>query len=340
MARKKKEESMKTGMRILRIYDYLLENTDANTKKSSTDIKDYFFSYYDVNIDRKTIYADIKILQDYGIDIKHYRNVKNPKEQGYSIVKRDFSIDDLSLIVDGVQASRFITQAKADELSDKLKKLTRKQDSSTLDRRNYVENRIRSDNEGIFKNNQVANIHKAISAKKKITFQYLKYNIKKQKVPSTEKNNGFYKVSPYALIWSDNNYYLLGYVGKRRINFRVDRMNDITILDEKRDAEKEFEALNIDKYSTNLFSMFTGKLQRVQLRVRNEMMNVVIDRFGVDVRIMGDKDSTEHFIVFVEVETSPMFFGWLCGLGKTVKLISPDATVKKMAEYVAGSEAV
>ena len=312
---------------LLYLRDYLLENTNKDKAVTNKNIRDYLKSEYDIPISKKTVYTDISMLAAYGLDVEY-----DSQKKGYKVSKRDFTIDDLQLIVDSVQSSKFITQTKADDLIENLKNLTTMRDRSTLDRHNYVENRIRSDNEKIFDNNQIGNIHKAITAKKKISFQYLKYNIKKQKVPSTEKNNGYYKVSPFALIWSDNNYYLLGYVGKRRINFRVDRMNDITILDEKREAEKEYEALNIDKYSTNLFSMFMGKPQHVQLRFRNELIGVVIDRFGVDVRIMTDGE--EHFIAFVAVETSPLFFGWLCGFGKAVEIVSPLPAVKKMGEYV------
>ena len=332
--RKQTDNVLKTGLRILFLMKYLTENADINNKKSSTDIIKYFSNNHHVDIDRKTIYSDIEILNRFGIRIEHYRNVKNPQQQGYYVVEQNFTIDDLRLIVDGVQSSKFITQTKADELTNKLKKLAREKDGDTLNRRNYVENRIRSDNEGIFKNNQVGNIHKAITTKKKISFQYLRYNVNKEKVPSTARNNGSYKVSPYALIWNDNYYYLLGFVGKRRINFRVDRMDNIEILeDEKREAEKEYEALNIDKYSTNLFSMFTGTLHHVQLRWKNELMNVVIDRFGVDVRIF--KDGESHFIAYVEVEISPLFFGWLCNFGDAVQIVSPVPAVQKMAEYVA-----
>lgn len=329
--RKQTDNVLKTGLRILYLMRYLIENADENNKKSSTAIIDHFSAKYHVDIDKKTIYSDIALINDYfnhiksSTKVKHYRNVKNPKQQGYYIVGRDFTIDDLCLIVDGVQSSKFITQSKADELTDKLKKLAREKDVDTLNRRNYVENRIRSDNEGIFKNNQVGDIHKAIATKKKISFQYFRYNVKKEKVPSTIRNNGMYKVSPYALIWNDNYYYLLGYVGKRRINFRVDRIDSVEILEEKIEAEKEYEALNIDKYSTNLFSMFTGTLYHIQLRWRNDLINVVIDRFGVDVRIMADGE--EHFISFVKVETSPPFFGWLCSFGDAVQIVSPEPVI-------------
>jgi predicted DNA-binding transcriptional regulator YafY len=331
--RKKTDNVLKTGARILYLMKYLFENTDENNKKSSTAIVDYFSANHHVDIDRKTIYSDIETLQDFGVKVKHYRNVKYPTKQGYYITERDFTIDDLRLIADCVQSSKFITQVKADDLTKRLKKLARESDSSTLDRRNYVENRIRSDNENIFNNNQIGNIHTAIARKKKISFQYLKYNLKLERVPSTARNNGYYKVSPYMLVWSDNQYYLIGFVGKRRINFRVDRMNDITILEENRDAEKEYEALNLENYASKSFSMFTGTIQRVQIKFRNELLNVAIDRFGLEVRITPE--GQEHFIAYVEVETSPQFYGWLCGLGKAVELISPPSTVKKMGEYVA-----
>ena len=294
MPRRQVSDSMKTGLRILYIMNYLMENTNEYEKRSAAEIIEYFSAHHHVAIDRKTIYADIGLLNDYfahtgsSMRIEYYRNVKNPTKQGYHLINRDFSINDLTLIADCVQASKFITQNRADVLTGKLKRLTRKQDSSTLDRRNYVENRVRSDNENVFKDNQIDNIHKAIATKKKISFQYLKYNLNKSKVPSREKDNGFYDVSPYALVWSDSQYYMVGFVGRRRINFRVDRMDHINILDDNITSEKEMEALNLEGYSTKLFSMFTGKRERVQIKFRNELINVAIDRFGMDVRIMAE----------------------------------------------------
>ena len=114
-------------------------------------------------------------------------------------------------------------------------------------------------------------------------------------------------------------------------HFRIDKMDTITALNEEREGQEAFEALKLSERSTKVFSMYGGKEERVGLRFRNHLTGVVIDRFGKDVAMRADGQN--HFITNVTVEISPQFFGWLCGLGRGVKILSPDGVVKEMGDY-------
>jgi predicted DNA-binding transcriptional regulator YafY len=330
-------DKMRNGARLLYLRDYLLKYTDKSHKVKIDEILEYFETNIE-SVDRKSIYYHFNILKDYGdkglglgIKVNYNRNIKNPAERGFYIEQREFTIDELQLIVESIQASKLITQKQADELTNKLKKFANVYDRDTLNRRSYVEKRIRNENENdkIFK--QVGIIHECIYKKKKLSFKYYKYNAEQKRVPYS-KTNEIYKVNPFALLWNDGYYYLFAYRGKQKRQYRVDRMDDIEILDEKREHEDLFNALNIDRMATSLFSMFGGKNERVQLRVDNELAGVIIDRFGLDNRFFDKNEN--NFTVSVEVETSPQFYGWLCGFGNKIKIVAPSRVVEKMREYV------
>ena len=254
------------------------------------------------------------------------------RENGtYRVIEREFELYELQLLVDSVQASKFITHDKAKEITEKLKKLASRYDRKTLERRSYVANRIRNENDSVFYH--IDNIHIAIAEKKKISFKYFTYTIDKNR--SYMRNGEPYIASPYALLWNDNNYYLIAYEDGKIKHFRVDKMDSIKVLDDEEiDGIGAFDALKLDERSSKVFSMYGGEEERVTLRFRNHLTGVVIDRFGKDILML--KDGENHFTVSVAVEVSPQFYGWLCGLGKAVKIVSPDGVVEKMADYVAG----
>lgn len=313
--------------KLLYMLQYLLENTDENHFAKTPDIIEYLENTYSVTVERKTIYTDIKLLQDYGeaIDLEI---VYDAREKGYKVMQREFELDDLQLLIDSVQSSKFITQRKAKELTDKLKRQTSRHNRPTLDRRAYVANRIRNMNDSAFYG--LDNIHAAIAEGIKISFRYFNYNISKEK----EYNKKSYAASPFALLWNEGNYYLLAYEGGKMKHFRVDKMDNVKLMDEKREGKDTFKALNLSERSTKVFSMYGGKEETVTLRFSNHLTGVVIDRFGKDVGIRPDGD--KHFIVHVAVEVSPQFFGWLCGLGKAVRLVSPAPIVEQLRDYVKG----
>ena len=243
-------------------------------------------------------------------------------------IEREFDTQELQLLIDSVQASRFITQKKAKELTDKLKAKASRFDRVLLDRRCYVPNRVRSVNNSVFYH--LDDLHTAIANDWQITFKYFYFTPKKQK----EYYKKTYSASPYALLWSDNNYYLLAYEGGKMKHFRVDKMDGIDIVYQKREGKDAFKELKLTERSLRMFSMFSGKVQKVKIRFSNHLANVVIDRFGQDLVMYPDDE--KHFTIHTDIEVSPQFYGWLCGLGKAARILAPAEVVEEMGNYVKG----
>ena len=149
----------------------------------------------------------------------------------------------------------------------------------------------------------INNIYAAISEDRKITFRYFSYNIQKEK----EYNKKSYTASPYAVLWNDGQYYLLAFESGKMKHFRVVKMDNVKLSDEKRDGKEAAKVLNLSERSTKLFSMYGGKEERVTLRFSNHLTGVVLDRFGKDISMRPDGE--KHFTVSVSVEVSLQFFG-------------------------------
>lgn len=317
--------SLNQKLKLLYLRDFLLENTDENHTVKLADIIEHLQIKHNIDVERKTIYADFSVLKEYGLDLEY-----DAKAQGYRILGKDFEPYELQLLVDSVQSSKFITAKVAKTITDKLKRFASKHERRTLDRRNYVPNRIRSMNDSAFYG--LDDIHACIASNCKISFKYFTYTVEKEK--SYRKNGGFYEASPYALIWNDNNYYLLAFENGKMKHFRVDKMDSIKPLDEDREGKDEFKALDLSERSSKVFAMYSGKEERVGMRFSNHLTGVVIDRFGKDIAM--HPDDKDHFTISVTVEVSPQFYGWLCGLGRGVKIIAPDSVAEQMAAFVTG----
>ena len=319
---KRQGRSSDQRTKLLHILEYLLENTDENHFVKNADIQKYL-SNRGIGADQRTVVSDIKTLQDYGYEVEY-----DYREKAYHIISRDFELYQLQLLIDSVQSSKFIPQKEAKELSDKIKKLASRNERILLERRNYVANRVRSLNDSVFYH--IDDIHSAIADGWKLSFHYFTYDLQKNK--KYYKHGEDYIVSPYALVWNDDNYYLLAHHAGMMKHFRVDKMDDIKIVKERREGVEAFKALKLSERSLKVFSMYGGTEETITLRFSNNLIGVVIDRFGRDIRISPDDD--RHFKITVKVEVSPQFYGWLCGLGTGVRIIHPEEVAQKMGEYV------
>ena len=208
----------------------------------------------------------------------------------------------------------------------KLEGFASKHEARQLHRQVYVQGRIKTMNESIYYN--VDKIHQAIGKNVQIKFQYYQWNVNKEM--ELRHNGAFYHISPWELIWDDENYYLVGYDSKARIikHFRVDKMLKISLLEDNREGKKFFEKIDMASYSKKRFGMFDGTEQTVKLECDNRFAGVVIDRFGKDV-IMRKVDD-EHFLANVEVAVSSQFIGWVIALGEGVKVVGPEHVVEQI----------
>ena len=237
---------------------------------------------------------------------------------------------ELKLLVDAIQASKFITERKTNTLIKKLEKLVSKYDAMKLQRQVYVSGRIKTMNESIYYT--IDAIHHAISENKKIKFQYFQWNVKKEM--ELRHDGAFYHISPWGLSWDDENYYLVGYdsaAGKIK-HYRVDKMLHIKMTEEAREGREHFKKLDMADYSKKSFGMFGGKEQRVKLLVDNHMAGVIIDRFGKDLMMIPS--GNDQFIVNVDVHVSGQFLGWIISLGEGVKIVAPDEVLEMMQKEI------
>lgn len=310
-------------MKLIYLMKILLEETDEEHSLTLAEILQKLAGY-DITAERKSVYSDFESLRLYGLDI--ISEQKN-RTVYYYVGSRDFEIAELKLLVDAVQSSKFITEKKSRQLIKKLEGFASRHQAKELHRQVYVQGRIKTMNESIYYN--VDKIHQAIGINVQIKFQYYQWNIKKEM--ELRHNGAFYYISPWELIWDDENYYLVGYDSKAHIikHFRVDKMLKISLLDMKREGKEYFDKIDMASYSKKRFGMFDGIVQTVHIRFVNEFAGVVIDRFGKDVSMI--KFDEEHFDVRVDVAVSDQFLGWIIALGDNAEILGPENVVNQMS---------
>lgn len=310
-------------LKILYLHKIFLEKTDENHYITMPEIIEQL-SLYGISAGRKAIYDDIEALRTFGLDIIALKG----NVSGYYVASRDFELPELKLLADAVSSSRFLTEKKSDELLKKIESLSSVHEAKQIQRQVYVANRVKAMNERIYLNVDV--IHRALAENKKISFSYFDYDLKKKK----KYRDGVRTCSPYALTWDDERYYLIAYYDKRQAisNFRIDRMEDVQIIDEK--AKEKPENFVVADYMNSSFSMFSGASVDVKLRFDNQLINPVIDRFGKNITIVPDGDS--HFTVRVKVkaEQPQPFFGWLFQFGTMAEIVEPCELKEKYIEHL------
>lgn len=316
--------------RLVILRDYLYANADKTHAVSMEDIqKEYFNAGFENEkgdyISVKTVYRDLDAIEDiWKIKTKYIEKYK-----GYILLNPPFEANEMRLIVDSVQASKFITQRKADALTQKIIKHFGNGRRQKLNRPAYVFNRIRSQNDEVVED--AAKLYEAIAADRKIGFRYFHLRPDRKK----EYSNGGRQinVSPYALYWSEGNQYLYAYDGKKFRYYRVDRMERISVpLQEKREGEDKYSTNDLTSPKVKLFQMFDGKEYPVKMRFHNRLTDAVIDQFGRDIMMIPD--GSEHFTFTAAVKVSPPFYAWLSTFGRGAKIISPPAAVEGMKDFL------
>lgn len=313
-------------LKLLYLMQILSEKTDKDHPLTIDKIiTELSLTRHEISAERKSIHRDIKRLNEFKED-----SIKRTNNAGYYLDKRDFELVELKLFIDAVQSSKFIDKDTSAELIKKIKKLTSESLASEL--KSYIDDRIKVKNKDIYKN--ISTLHNAIIQNKMVSFKYYEYTVEKKR--QYRKNGEPYIVSPYELSWVNDNYYLISHYPKYEYeltHFRVDRMSEVTILEDNRKNIKDItgdKEFNTAKYSRKIFSMFSGENEEVELLFHNSLINVVIDRFGEDIVI--HKKDKEHFWIRVDVAISNTFMTWLFMFGDKVKILSPEHLVNKMRE--------
>lgn len=302
--------------KILLILKYLWKNTDEENTVSIVDIIRHL-SEHGFSSDRKTVAKYIDTLTDFGIDIVKIRKTQNR----YFIGTRHFEAPEVKLLIDAVQSSRFITKQKSKELIKKLSAFVAPNQASVLKRHLYFDSRVKTNNEAIYITSD--SIQTAIAEKKKISFQYFDYDVNgKQKL---RHHGEQYLVSPFDLIWSNDTYYLVGFHDKKEIvaKFRVDRIKNLIVTGIR--AVSKPKDYSVSEFFLQEFSMLHGDKRIVTLLCQNDLINSIIDRFGVDIKTTVVDDN--HFTVTVPVNLSNTFYGWVFSSAGKMKIIEPQQAI-------------
>lgn len=343
------------------VYRYLMENSDENHCLSQKDIVDYLENDMGIKAERRSIYKDIDeinktlyalrhdiSLEDAEYEIEEKENDKwktivyDGSKKGYYVRKRDYKLNDVNAIVECIYAARFITEKQAEHYVDIItRNLVSIHQAEEIEHEALLLDRGKTINPQVFEN--VQKIYKAMRKKsgkskhdpEKISFKYV---AAAPKGKTTELRKGErYIVSPFKIIINDGNYYLLAFDDKKAADrtFRVDRMKEIKLLGIPRESMNELFSIDETAYVKQHFNMYSGEVKRVELQFINLLLDTVYDKFGRDNLYYQQVDD-RHFSIQVEVAITDQFFGWLCGLGKRVKIISPPPIQEKFIKFLEG----
>ena len=271
-----------------------------------------------ITADPRTLRSDIDQLVEFGVDIVKERRVQNL----YHVAIRHFEAPEVKLLIDAAQSARFITPGKSKELVKRLTTFVAPGDAALLERHLYIDSRVKAVNESVYIS--ADRIQTAIAERRKIAFRYFDYSPAKERV---HRHYGqIYFVSPYALLWNNDSYYLVGFHEHRQqiAKFRVDRIDGLELT--QRSSVKKPRGVNVTEYFSQEFSMLNGKTCRITLLCENTLMNSIIDRFGEDVPVQTV--DADHFCAQVTVDLSSNFYGWVFASAGKMRITAPQEAVE------------
>ena len=307
-------------LKLLYLKQFFEEKTDEKHPATMPDILAYL-KEHGVEAERKSIYTDLTALADFGMDVR-----KDEYGKSYQWFDREFELPEVKLIIDSVASSKFLSEKKSETLIKKLGKLVSEHQRKELQRQVRVMGRAKTMNNSVLINTDA--IHSAIAANTTVKFKYFHYDLKLER--NYSRKGEMFEVSPWALLYDNDNYYLLAYTEGDFRTYRVDRMANVEQGINERQGREEFEKMDMPAYSKATFSMYNGKQEQVTMVFHNRMLDAVIDQFGREVWL--SKVDDWHFKVTVTVAVSPQFFAWVFGLGNYVTITAPDNVVKQMKD--------
>ncbi|MCD7981742.1 MAG: WYL domain-containing protein [Clostridiales bacterium] len=313
-------------MKLLYLMRILLERTDEDHMLTANELCDILQAEYDVPAERKSIYSDIAALREFGLDVIQQKG----SAPGYYIGSRSFELAELRLLVDAIQASKSITEKKTDELIRKLESLASREEARQLQQQVFLYKRAKTENETVYYN--VDRIHTAIYTNVQIRFRYNEWT--REKEFRLKRDGAFYQVSPWALSWGDETYYLIAFDAQsdQLRHYRVDKMQEMELLTQQRLGKEQFDHFDIVAFEKRTFGMFGGRQEKVTLLCENSLAGVILDRFGRDVMMVPQGEHA--FRVSPDITVSPQFFGWVTGLGSGVRILRPESVREEYLAYL------
>lgn len=317
----------KSKLKLLYIKQILEDETDDEHGISMTRIIERL-NEFDIPAERKGVYRDIQTLRDFGIEIQTYQRC--PVE--YAIARRDFSLSELMLLVDAVESCKFLTRRQSNALTTNLKFLASDHQRELLNRRIHVAGRISSKNDSVFTSIDI--LHEAIRTNRHVAFMYYKYGLDGKRFATHDGKP--HEVTPVGIAFSDGFYYLTAWNDERddMTEFRIDRMDKIRVTDKPATKNDKITHHKYEGDEHEYFGRFGGDPVTATLLVTGDKVEIIKDRFG-DAAMLYPQDN-ETAKAVVKIHKSEQFFGWIAGLGGTVRVHEPKSLKQEYNEYLLG----
>lgn len=312
-------------IKLLVLYDLLQRETDEDHALSTDEIIQKL-SVKGVHVENKALLTDLKTLNEWGFEVMSYKK----KSYYFYVADRRFNIAELCILIDAVQAANFISEEKTAEFTDKLAELAGEYKGELLKSNLVYYDTNKYDNKHVFYS--IDTLQRAIEQKKQVSFYYFHRNIDGRKI--YRKDKARYRINPLSLIFTQDRYYLVGYNDKYMdlSGYRIDRMESLAIEEIPITPNKNCDGFNIHKYKKETFSMYMGDLELIELEAENEMSEVIMDKFGENIRICRKDD--KKFIVSVKIRVSPPFFAWIMTYCGKIRIKTPEKVKEQMREFL------
>ena len=310
---------------------YMLEifqnYSDEKHLLKQKDIIDKLHNIYQIDLERKTVAANIELLIENDYDIIKTQN-------GYYLGERDLNENEIKFLIDAVYSSKMISGANAKEISKKLYShlsYHEQKDFSYIHKSSDIN---RTSNNDLFLNIEI--INEAIQKRKMISFKYLSFDKTGKLTERKFKNSDKcikYTLSPYFLVNNFSKYYLIANNQKfdNHVYYRVDFMKDIEITDidirDYKDVETLGPNFNISKHINDHIYMFGGKVITAVIEILNEKtITDVKDWFSDNASIYEKNDK-----IYANIKSDDKaFFYWALQYQENIKVLEPDYIVSKI----------
>lgn len=316
-------------IKLLKLMEILRQETDEDHPLKTTAICEKLIAM-NIKCDRRTLHKDMKVLNEQGFEAM---SLLIDHERAYYIADRSFSVPELKILIDAVQAASFVTDKKTAELIDKIAELGGSNRAAILKDNIVHFNTRKHRNECIYYN--VDTIEEAIHTDKKIIFHYFDIDENGERV--YRRDGHHYVVEPVALVFNEDNYYLVTYSTRHEgtANYRVDRMDQVEIIDEDVTEKAKELRESVAGYTESMFKMYGGQSEDVTLQFDQKLMGAVYDKFGEGTKMLRINDTT--CVAAVKAQISPTFWGWLFQFGGRMIINSPETLkeeYKKQAQLL------
>ena len=326
-------ESGNQATRLFFLYNYLIKNASKEHTVSRLEMVEALSEKEFKETTHRNFLYDMDALrtQPFCLDLRY-----DSKSHGWYVANPPFELNELKLMIDSVQSSKFITQKTADDISRKIRSLVGERQQQELNRTAFVAERVKSMNDSAVK--EADRIHEAIYSNRKIQFRYFHRSPTRTKERKYSKNGEPYIVSPFATVWDSGNYYLYAFDGKKFRTFRIDRMEKIKIHPDKREGIDEYRKTDLTARKATVFGMYRGEAERITFLCQNTIADSMIDKFGEGINFAAVDEG--HFRFSADVELSPPFYAWVATFGKKIRIESPQRAIDGMMKFLDDSSSM